>query len=114
MEDNWFNQDPADGFSPEDHGIEMDEIAKMHAMADMKESQREWARSQAERFYSDFEKLDIKISIKSIVSMINPKELKLSNVNTMLDNMITIFQETEEYERCHICLQIKTGVNDKI
>ena len=46
--------------------------------------------------------------------MINTKELELGNVNTMLDNMITIFQETEEYEKCHICLQIKTGVNDKI
>lgn len=114
MEDNWFNLDPNDGFNPEDHGIEMDEIAKMHALADMKESQKEWVRNQAERFYSDFEKLDTKTSIKSIVSMINAKELEIGNVNTMLDNMITIFQETEEYEKCHICLQIKTGVNDRI
>jgi hypothetical protein len=114
MEDNWFNTDPNDGFNPEDHGIEMDEIAKMHAMADMKESQKDWARRQAERFYQDFEKLDIPTSVSAILSMIETKELEIANVNTMLDNMITIFQESEEYERCHICLQIKTGVNDRV
>lgn len=112
MEDNWFNPDPNDGFDPEDHGIEMDEIAKMHAIADMKESQHQWAREQAEKFYKDFETLDIRVSVKSILKMIRSKELELTNVNLMLDNMIAIFQETEEYERCHICLKIKEGIND--
>jgi hypothetical protein len=114
MEDNWFNPDPSDGFNPEDHGIEMDEIAKMHAIADMKESQKEWAREQAERFYQDFETLDILNAVSAIIKMIKTKELELTNVNLMLDNMITIFQETEEYEKCHTCLQIKNGVNDRI
>jgi hypothetical protein len=83
-------------------------------MADIKESQKEWLRTQAENFYSDFEKLNTDASIKSIIKMINSKELELGNVNIMLDNMIAIFQETEEYEKCHMCLRIKTGVNDKI
>jgi hypothetical protein len=114
MEENWFNTDPNDGFNPEDHGIEMDEIAKMHAIADMKESQMEWARKQAERFYQDFEDLDVPNAVSAITGMIKNKELEISKVNLMLDNMITIFQETEDYEKCHVCLQIKTGVNDRI
>ena len=114
MEENWFNADPNDGFNPEDHGIEMDEIAKMHALADMKESQKEWARTQAERFYQDFENLDVPNAVSAIIVMIKGKELELDDVNLMLDNMIAIFQETEEYEKCHVCLQIKTGVNDRI
>jgi len=28
--------------------------------------------------------------------------------------MITIFEEDEEYEKCHVCKQIKTGVNAEI
>jgi hypothetical protein len=114
MDNNWFNMDPNDGFNPEDHGIEMDEIAKMYAIADMKETQKDWARSQAELFYKDFETLNISTSVDSIIKMINSNELELSNVNKMLDNMITIFQETEDYEKCHICLQIKNGINDRI
>lgn len=112
MSENLFNQN--NDFNPEDHGIEMDEIAKLYALADMKESQKEWARSQAELFYKDFETLDINTSVSTVIRMIKTKELTLHNVNQMLDNMISIFQETEEYERCHICLQIKTGINDKI
>lgn len=114
MENDWFNLNPNDGFNPEDHGIEMDEIAKMHAIADMKESQQHWARKQAETFYEDFKTLDVSFSIKTILKMIHSKELELSNVNLMLDNMISIFQETEEYEKCHICLKIKEGLNDSI
>jgi hypothetical protein len=114
MEEEWFNTDPSDGFNSEDHNIEMDEIAKIHALADMKESQREWARAQAERFYQDFENLDVPQAVSAVATMIKNKEIELNNVNIMLDNMISIFQETEEYEKCHVCLQIKTGVNDKI
>ena len=29
MENDWYNSDPEDGFNPQDHNIEMDEIAKM-------------------------------------------------------------------------------------
>lgn len=114
MEDNWFNTDPNDGFNPDDHGIEMDEIAKMYAFADMKESQAEWLRTQANMFYSDFEKLGIKSSISKIIRMVNINKLNLANINILLDNMIAIFQEIEEYEKCHVCLQIKIGINDKI
>lgn len=112
MEDNWLNPDLNDEFNPEDHDVEMDEIAKMHAMADMKEAQRQWAREQAEKFYKDFETLDIQTSIKSVLKMIRTSELKLSNVNLMLDNIITVFEESEEYEKCHMCLKIKEGIND--
>ena len=53
MIDDWLNQNPDDGFDPNDHGIEMDEIAKLHAMADMKEDHELWARAQANKFYHD-------------------------------------------------------------
>lgn len=110
MYNDWLNQDSDDDFNPEDHNIEMDEIAKMYAIEDMKESQREWAREQAEKFYKDFEDLDVEIAIHSIKKLIKTKEVSKDQVITMLDNMISIFQNDEEYERCHICLQIKNGL----
>jgi hypothetical protein len=110
MYNDWLNQDSDDDFNPEDHNIEMDEIAKMYAIEDMKESQREWAREQAEKFYKDFEDLDIEIEIHSIKKLIKTKDVSKDQVITMLNNMISIFQNDEEYERCHICLQIKNGL----
>ena len=110
MYNDWLNQDSDDDFNPEDHNIEMDEIAKMYAIEDMKESQREWAREHAEKFYKDFEDLDVEIAIHSIKKLIKTKEVSKDQVITMLDNMISIFQNDEEYERCHICLQIKNGL----
>mgnify|MGYP003137625357 FL=1 len=113
MIDDWLNQDPDDGFNPNDHDIEMDEIAKLHAMADMKEEQEIWARQQAERFYNDFESLDISEAIIAVGSLIRNKALNIKQVNTMLSNMIEIFERDEEYERCHVCNEIKKGLNDK-
>ena len=52
MIDDWLNQNPDDGFDPNDHGIEMDEIAKLYAMADMREDQEIWAREQANKLLS--------------------------------------------------------------
>jgi len=109
--ENYFNTDPEDGFNTEDHGIEMDEIAKLYAMEDMKEEKRNWARKQADKFYNDFESLDISESIMAVKSLIETKSLDLKETNVMLDNMIQIYQEDEEYEKCHICLQIKKGIN---
>jgi hypothetical protein len=110
MEDHNFNNDE---FNPNDHDIEMDEIAKMHASADMKEHENIWLRDKADYFYIDFIKIGTPESISCILSMIESREIKLVKINDMLDNMIHIFQENEEYEKCDICLQIKTGVNDK-
>lgn len=110
MYNDWLNQDSDDDFNPEDHNIEMDEIAKMYAIEDMKESQREWAREQAEKFYKDFEDLDVETAIHSIKKLIKTKEVSKDQVITMLNNMISIFKNDEEYERCHICLQIKNGL----
>ena len=111
MIDDWLNQNPDDGFDPNDHEIEMDEIAKLHAMADMKEDQEIWAREQANKFYNDFEALNINDSILAVSSLIKTKVLSINQVNTMLDNMIAVFSQDEEYEKCHICNQIKKGLN---
>ena len=35
MINDWLNQNPEDGFDPNDHGIEMDEIAILYAMSAM-------------------------------------------------------------------------------
>lgn len=113
MIDDWLNQNPDDGFDPNDHGIEMDEIAKLHAMADMKEDQEIWAREQANKFYDDFESLDISDAILAVGSLIKNKALNIKQVNTMLDNMIEVFQMDEEYEKCHVCNEIKKGLNAK-
>ena len=90
----------------------MDEIAKMYAMADMEEEQKTWARKQAEKFYTDFENLSIEESILAVKSLIKTENVTLAEANKLMDNMIQVFQEDEEYEKCHICLQIKNGIND--
>ena len=102
MIDDWLNQNPDDGFNPNDHGIEMDEIAKLQAMADMKEEQEIWAREQANKFYNDFDNLDISDAILAVSSLIKNKALNIKQVNTMLNNMIEVFQMDEEYEKCHV------------
>ena len=112
--ENWFNTNPDDEFNPEDHGIEMDEIAQMYAMADMKDDHRKWAKEQAENFYQDFESLDIPTAVSSVITLIKSKSVTLEQTNTLLDNMIQIFEEDEEYERCHVCLEIKKGINAKV
>jgi hypothetical protein len=115
MINDWLNQNPDDGFNPNDHGIEEDEIAKLHAMADMKEDQEFWAREQANKFYYDFQSLDIVDSIIAVDTLIKEKVLNISQVNIMLDNMIKVFTIDEEYEKCHICNEIKKGLsNDRI
>ena len=95
-------------------GGQMDEMAKMYAEQDMAEEQKEWAREQANRFYRDFEKLDISQAITAVYALVKSGELDLTEVTTMLDNMIQVFEEDEEYEKCHVCKQIKIGVNAKV
>ncbi len=111
MKNDWLNPDSDDNFNPEDHGIEMDEIAKMYAKQDMEENQRLWAREQADKFYKDFENLNIKQSIKAVHVLIDNGTIDLPSANSLFDNMISVYEQYEEYERCHICLQIKTGIN---
>ena len=112
MIDDWLNQNPDDGFNPNDHGIEMDEIAKLYAMADMKEDQEIWAREQANKFYNDFDNLNISDAILAVNSLIKTKVLSIDQVNTMLDNMIEVFLIDEEFEKCHVCNEIKKGLNN--
>jgi len=112
MINDWLNQNPEDGFDPNDHGIEMNEIAKLHAMADMKGDQEIWAREQANKFFNNFEGLDIKDSVLAVSSLIKTKALDIKQVNTMLDNMIEVFLQDEEFEKCHVCNEIKKGLNN--
>jgi len=93
MIDDWLNQDPDDGFNPNDHGVEI------------------WAREQANKFYNDFESLNVNDAVLAVGSLIKTKVLNIDQVNTMLNNMIKIYEQDEEYERCHICYQIKKGLN---
>ena len=112
MINDWNDSDPDDGFNPQDHDIEMDEIAKMYAMADMKEEQQTWAKRQAEKFYSDFDNLSIEESILAVKSLIKTDSVTIEEANALFDNMIHVFQDDEEYEKCNICLKIKNGIND--
>ncbi len=111
MEDYWNFEERDDDFNPEDHGIENDEVARLYAMADMKEEHKQWVREQAEIFYSDFEDLEIPVAISAIKKLVNMGEVKLKEVNLMLENMISVFEEEEEYERCGVCKKIKNGLN---
>lgn len=98
-------------FNPEDHGIDSDEIAKIYAMQDMEEENRRWLREQANDFYNDFDDLDVDESIKEIKALVTADEISLESVILLLDNMIIVFEEDEEYEKCHVCNQIKKGIN---
>jgi len=111
MINDWLNQKPDDGFNPNDHDIEMDEIAKLHAMADMKEDQDLWARDQANKFYNDFQSLDVADSIIAVDSLIKTKVLNIKKLNVLLDNMINVFFLDEEYKKCHIFNEIKKGIS---
>ena len=111
MDGTWDNYDEGDNFNPDDWNIDPDEIAKLYAMADMKAERMEWARQQAQKFYNDFESLDVNEAVLQINCLLAEKTLTKKQVNTMLDNMIKIFVETEEYEKCHVCNQIKVKLN---
>ena len=91
-----------------------DEIAKIYAQKDMESQKQEWAREQALKFYDDFETLDINEAVLQINCLIADKTLTTKAVNNMIDNMIKIFVEMEEYEKCHVCNQIKIKFNDRI
>ena len=94
---NYFNTDSEDdNFNPEDHNIEMDEIAKMYAMEDMKEEKRNWAREQANKFYNDFESLDISESIIAVKSLIETKSL---NVYLLLGKAKNLYRSSNVYAR---------------
>ena len=110
MTNDWLNQDPDDGFNPNEHGVEMNEIAKIHAMADMKGYQEIWAREQANKFYNEFENLNITDAIVAVNSLIKNEALSITQVNIMLDNMINVFIQDEEYEKCQVCNEIKKGL----
>ena len=112
MKNDWFNSDPEDSFNPQDHNIEMDEIAKMYAIADMEEDQKDWARKQAEKFYKDFDNLSIEESVLAVKGLIKTESVSILEANKLKDNMIQVFQDDEEYEKCNICLKIKNGIND--
>ena len=101
-------------FNPDEFDIEGDEIAKMYAIADMKEEQKKWASEKAHTFYQDFESLDVKAATIAVTHLIKKGEITKKHVNELFDNMIEIFEESEEYEKCHKCNQIKKSVNAKI
>lgn len=100
-----------DNFNPEDHSIENNEIAKIHAISDMKEEQKKIAIQKALELYDDFGHLKETEAVHSVCALIRTKVLTIKQVNEMFDNMIKIFEETEEYEKCDKCLRIKTKVN---
>lgn len=111
MNDFW-NLDPDDKFDPNNSEIENDEIAKLHAIKDMEKDHIEWAHNQANKFYSDFKNLNVTTSIYKIKKLIEDGEIKKSDVILMLSNVIKIFETAEEYEKCHICSQIKKGIEN--
>lgn len=98
----------------DDSEFEDDEIAKIYAQKDMESQKKEWAREQALKFYNDFETLDINEAVLQINCLIADKTLTKKAVDNMIDNMIKIFVEMEEYEKCHICNQIKQKFHDRI
>ena len=73
----------------------------------MKSDKKAWAVEQAYKFYDDFDSLDVDEVVTNLHALIKDGTLRDSQINVMLENMITVFTELEEYEKCHICNQIK-------
>lgn len=109
-----MNLDRENEYNEEGFDIEGDEIAKMYALADMKEQEKKWAQEKAQLFYKDFEDLDINSAVRGIVQLIKKNEITKEATLTLFDNLIEVFEELEEYEKCHKCNQIKKGVDAKI
>jgi hypothetical protein len=111
---NWDDFDPDDDFDPEDFGMDPDEMGKLYAIEDMKSDKKAWAVEQAYKFYDDFDSLDVDQVVKNLHGLIKDGTLRDSQINVMLENMITVFTELEEYEKCHICHQIKIKFDDRV
>ncbi len=89
---------------------EEDEIAKIHAEIDMAEERHQKLVQSANMFYRDFAKVSISDSINRIKLLINKDELSVETVDSLLKNMIKVFEKTEEYEKCSVILKIKKGL----
>ena len=92
---------------PEDFGLDPDEMGKLYAMEDMKKDRNEWAVEQAYKFYDDFDSLNVEEVVTNLHALIEDGTLRESQIRVMLENMISVFTDLEEYEKCHICHQIK-------
>jgi hypothetical protein len=101
-------------YNGDDFDVEGDEIAKIYALADMKEHEKKWAQEKAQLFYKDFEDLDINSAIRGIIQLIKKKEITKEATLALFINLIEVFEEVEEYEKCHKCNEIKKGVDAKI
>lgn len=101
-------------YNGDDFDVEGDEIAKIYALADMKEQEKNWAQEKAQLFYKDFEDLDINSAIRGIIQLIKKKEITKEATLDLFSNLIEVFEEVEEYEKCHKCNEIKKGVDAKI
>ena len=110
---NWDDFDSED-FNSDDFGLEPDEMGKLYAMEDMKEERRKWAIEQAYKFYDDFDSLDVDEVVSNLNGLIDQGTLRETQITTMFENMISVFQELEEYEKCHVCNQIKIKFNATI
>lgn len=107
---NWDDFD-SDDFNLDDFELEPDEMGKLYAMEDMKEERKKWAVEQAYKFYDDFDSLDVEEVVHNLNKLISEGTLRETQVTTMFENMIMVFKDLEEYEKCHVCNQIKIKFN---
>jgi len=108
---DWDDLDPDDW---DDSDMDSNEMGKLYAMEDMKEDKEKWAIKQAYKFYDDFDSLNVDQVVTNLHVLLKEGTLRKSQVDVMLENMITVFTELEEYEKCHICNQIKIKFDDTI
>lgn len=93
-----------------ENGQENDEIAKIYAMADLKTEHWKNILNDADRFYKDFKNVSVKQSISRIKSLIRRNELTMDVTISLIDNMIRVYEQVEEYEKCGHLLKIKKGL----
>lgn len=89
-----------------------DEMSQIHAEYDMKQERQIWLLNKANEFYADFNSVDISTSINSVQYLIDEGEISIEVAVETLDNMISLFVDVEEYEKCDVCNKIKKGIEN--
>ena len=87
------------------------EIAKIHADIDIERERERVIIQLADLFYQQLKNLSVGESISHFKSHIIKNNIAPS-VEMQLKNMISVFESTEEYEKCHKILKIKKELFD--
>ena len=80
--------------------LDGNDIAKIYAERDMENYKKKWLKEKADLHYSDFKNLSIDAAVIAINFAIENSDVTRESSIELLENLIEIYKEYEEYERC--------------